>query len=238
MYNESKHVGVDYSNEIQADGYDSLHQTFRNYEKEFNDMLDFLVPQNPHNMSIIDLGCGTGASTFFASKTFKNVFAVDISNAMIAQAQKKAISNNVNNIEFHIGGFLSYKHTSQAVDLILTKHAFHHLPDFWKQIALYRMNKMLKLNGILYICDVVFNLGPNNYKEKIDNWIDGFEESAGKDLSSEVETHIRDEFSTFDWILEGMLERAGFLIERNRSADGFVREYLCRKVKEIDYKGD
>ena len=92
------------------------------------------------------------------------------------------------------------------------------------------------MNGILYICDVVFNLNSNNYKSKIDNWVTGFEKMAGKELCSEVETHIRDEFSTFDWILEGMFTRAGFLIEKNRSSDGFVREYFCRKSNEIEYK--
>lgn len=238
MYNEFKHCGVDYSDEKQADGYDSLHLTFRNYEIEFNDMLEFSELLNTQEMTIIDLGCGTGASTFYASKKFKDVFAVDVSEVMIAQAQKKANYDNVKNCNFHIGGFLSYRHNSQAVDVIMTKHAFHHLPDFWKQIALFRMNKMLKMNGILYICDVVFNLDPNNYKVKIDNWINGFEEFAGKELRSEVETHIRDEFSTFNWIIEGMFTRAGFEIDKTRSSDGFVTEYLCRKSKEIEYNGE
>lgn len=238
IYNESKHNGVDYSDNKQAESYDSLHQKFRDYEKEFGDMLDFLGLLHTREMSIIDFGCGTGASTFFASKQFKTIFAVDVSDAMIAQAQTKAVAGNINNVEFHIGGFLSYKHNAQAVDVILTKHAFHHLPDFWKQVALFRMNKMLKMNGILYICDVVFNLESNNYSVKIDNWVSGFEKMAGKELRSEAETHIRDEFSTFDWILEEMFTRAGFLIEKNRSSDGFVTEYFCRKAKEIEYKDE
>jgi ubiquinone/menaquinone biosynthesis C-methylase UbiE len=238
MYNEFKHCGVDYSDKKQTEEYDSLHQTFRNYEKEFEDMLEFLGLSNTHEMSIIDFGCGTGASTFYASSKFKEVFAVDVSESMIAQAQKKAASYNFKNLNFNIGGFLSYKHNNQVIDIIITKHAFHHLPDFWKQIALFRMNKMLKLNGILYICDVVFNLDPNNYKDKIDKWIDGFEKFAGKELRSEVETHIRDEFSTFNWILEGMFARAGFEIDNKRSSDGFVTEYLCRKSKEIEYNDE
>jgi hypothetical protein len=73
---------------------------------------------------------------------------------------------------------------------------------------------------------------------KIDNWINGFEEFAGKELRSEVETHIRDEFSTFNWIIEGMFKRAGFEIDKTRSSDGFVTEYLCRKSKEIEYNDE
>jgi ubiquinone/menaquinone biosynthesis C-methylase UbiE len=167
IYNESKHCGVDYSDEKQADGYDEVHQQFRNYAKEFDGMVEFLNLSNAQEISVIDLGCGTGASTIFASHKFKNIFAVDISDVMISKAREKAISANCRNIEFHIGGFLSYVHQSPSVDLIIAKHTFHHLPDFWKQIALYRMNKMMKLNGIIYLCDVVFNLESNDYKTKI-----------------------------------------------------------------------
>lgn len=236
FYNESKHCGVDYSDVKHVEGYDSLHQQFRDFDKEFTDMLDFIGPLNTQELTVIDLGCGTGALTFSASEKFKSVYAVDISDTMIAQAKKKVASDSINNIEFHIGGFLSYKHHAPAVDVILTKHAFHHLPDFWKQIAIFRMNKMLKMDGILYICDVVFGLESHNYQTKIDKWVSGFERNAGKELRSEVEIHIKEEFSTYDWILEGMFTRAGFLIEKSRSADGFIREYLCRKSKEIEYE--
>jgi ubiquinone/menaquinone biosynthesis C-methylase UbiE len=236
IYNESKHCGIDYSNELQAEQYDTLHKKFRDYKKEFDATIDFLGISDTHKMSVIDFACGTGAATLFASEKFKTVYAVDISDAMISQARQKILSNNIRNVTFHTGGFLSYKHTSDTVDLIMTKHAFHHIPDFWKQIALYRMNTMLNMNGLLYMCDVVFNVEPQNYKTYIDKWVNGFEILGGKELRSEVETHIREEFSTFDWILEGMFTRAGFTIEKNRSLDGFASEYVCKKSREIDYE--
>ena len=67
---------------------------------------------------------------------------------------------------------------------------------------------------------------------EINNWVSSFEMKAGKEFKAEVETHIRDEFSTFNWILEGMLIKAGFKIEKSRTADGFVTEYLCKKIEE------
>jgi hypothetical protein len=42
--------------------------------------------------------------------------------------------------------------------------------------------------------------------------------------------HIREEHSTFGWIIEGMLRQAGFAIEE---ADYFAPEYaqyFCRKI--------
>lgn len=232
LYKEFKHCGVDYSDSKQAEIYDQQHQKFRNYEKEFTEMLDYLSLDNPQGMTLVDLGCGTGATAIYAAKHFKKIFAVDVSDVMIKQAKRRAEQENISNIEFINSGFLSYEHKTQPVDLVLTKAAFHHLPDFWKQIALLRINKMLKMSGRLYIHDVVFHFQPADYLTKINEWISTFEVMAGKEFKSEVEIHIRDEFSTFSWIMEGMLLKAGFEIEKIRTADGFVTEYACKKIKE------
>lgn len=53
--------------------------------------------------------------------------------------------------------FRSYRHDAEPVDLVITKAALHHLPDFWEQIALLRINRMVKIGGLLYIQDVVFH---------------------------------------------------------------------------------
>jgi ubiquinone/menaquinone biosynthesis C-methylase UbiE len=233
LYNEFKHCGVDYSDNQQAKAYDTNHKTFRDYEKEFNDTVNFLELKNVADISMVDLGCGTGAMSIYGAKIFRKVYAVDISPEMIKQAKQKSETENVNNIEFINAGFLTYKHTSDPADLLITKFAFHHLPDFWKQIALFNMNSMLKADGILYINDVVFNFEPAQYISKIDTWLDWWRSKTDSAMVGEIETHIREEYSTFTWILEGMIEKAGFLIEKKYTTDDFVMEYKCRKVKFI-----
>jgi hypothetical protein len=45
----------------------------------------------------------------------------------------------------------------------------------------------------------------------------------------EMEEHVRDEHSTFTWLLEAMIERTGFVIESaDYSDDGFDAKYLLR----------
>ena len=45
-----------------------------------------------------------------------------------------------------------------------------------------------------------------------------------------LEEHVRDEHSTFTWLLEPMIEKAGFEIEQAEySDDGILASYLCRK---------
>jgi ubiquinone/menaquinone biosynthesis C-methylase UbiE len=231
LYNEFKHCGVDYSEAKQADKYDEQHEKFRDYKNEFRIMMDFLGLHDTGDKTIIDLGCGTGAIAIFAADSFKTVYAVDVSDVMIEKAKKK-LNKNVHNLIFVNAGFLSYNHEGEPADLVVTKAAFHHLPDFWKQIALLRMNRMVKMGGLLYIHDIVFQFEPQEYESRINAWISRFEEVAGKEFRLEVETHIRDEYSTFDWILRGMLEKAGFAVEKCNSYDGFVTEYACRKVNE------
>ncbi len=233
VFDESKHCGVDYADVEQAAAYDERHRKFRDYEKEFYGMLEFLGLDCTADKTVIDLGCGTGAAALLAAQAFREVFAVDVSAAMLERARAKNHGNG-SNLTFVKGGFLTYCHSGEPVDLVLTKAALHHLPDFWKQIALLRVNRLLKPGGFLYIHDVVFQFPPELYREKINSWIAGLHVAAGDAIRAEAETHIRDEYSTFDWILRGMLANAGFAVEKKRCGDDFITEYACRKIREID----
>ncbi len=230
QYDEFKFCGVDYSVAEQAESYDQQHARFRDYEREFREMMDFLDLRDAESKTIVDIGCGTGAVSILAAGSFKTVYAVDVSQEMIEKAKSK-LDKDVHNLKFVNAGFLTYKHDGELVDLVVTKAALHHRPDFWKQIALMKINGMLKMEGILYIHDVVFQFDPRQYIDEIDSWISTFERIAGREFRQEVETHIRDEYSTFGWIMHGMLQEAGFDVEKCRSRDGFVTEYACRKVR-------
>ena len=230
MYDESRHCGVDYAKAEQANAYDERHTSFRDVKREFSEMLALLDAAAPGEMAVLDIGCGTGLFTEAMAETFAHVHAVDVSLPMLEQARAKRGRGNVT---FHQAGFLTYVHEDKPVDLIVTKMAFHHLPDFWKQVALLRMNGMLKLGGWLYIHDVVFGFAPEEYFGRVGKWVETIGYLAGERVREETETHIRDEYSTFGWILEGMLVRAGFSMEKNVSADGLVTHMVSRKVRDV-----
>jgi hypothetical protein len=42
--------------------------------------------------------------------------------------------------------------------------------------------------------------------------------------------HVREEHSTFAWIIEGMLKQAGFRIVEMNHVSPVLAEYLCEKV--------
>ncbi len=224
---------MDYSDIKEAQDYDNQHEKFRDYKKEVETLLTDLDFEDTKNMNVIDLGCGTGAFEIYASKYFKKIYGIDASKPMLEQAKAKSEKEGISNVEYIHSGFLHYEHKDSLVDLVVTKAAFHHLPDFWKQAALLNMNKMLKTGGTLYIFDVVFQFEPNEYETKINGWIDALSQKANPEFKKEIQMHIKDEFSTFDWVLRGMIERAGFEIGLSRSPDGFISEYFCKKVKEL-----
>jgi putative AdoMet-dependent methyltransferase len=65
--------------------------------------------------------------------------------------------------------FLTYEHLDESAAAIAMTLALHHLPDLWKGIALARMRTILKLDGQLYIHDVI--LEQDNATEAIQAFI-------------------------------------------------------------------
>ncbi len=231
MYNEFNQVGVDYSENETVNEYDSEMESFRDYEQEVEAFLEKLNISDPGKLTVIDIGCGTGAFSIHAAKHFKQIHAVDVSKEMINAASAKAEAKNIKNIEFHNSGFLQFQPKMEA-DIINTKWAFHHLPDYWKQVGLLNMNKMLKLDGIMFMSDVVFKFDPD-YEANTDTLIRQLSKDFSEDFINEVKIHIRDEYSTFDWVLQGLIERAGFSIEQMNTDDVLESEYVCRKVQSL-----
>ena len=224
-FDEFNQVGIDYSRIEEVEAYDARYAKFRNVVDENNAILDALKVQPDH--ILIEIGTGTGAFAIQAACRCKKVIAIDISLAMLAFAKKKAADAGIRNISFSHGGFLTYEHTDVLVDGIVTSTALHHLPDFWKAIALRRLNKMLKPGGQLFISDVVFK--DDDPLRNIAIWLGNLEKVADSQFRQEAEMHIREEFSTLDWIMDGLLDRSGFKIVSKKISEGVMAKYLCIK---------
>jgi putative AdoMet-dependent methyltransferase len=227
LYDEMRHSGVDYSDLAQVQAYDEKHQKFRDYEEASQAIIGRLG-LGPGD-TVIDMGAGTGAFALCAARTCKTVYAVDVSPAMVDYARQKAEKAGLKNIVFCHGGFLTYEHTAEPADALVSVAVLHHLPDFWKLVGLRRASEMLKPGGRLYLFDVVFPSDIAGYEARFDNWISAFAQNVGPDFAAEAETHIRDEHSTYAWIMEGLLERAGFCIDSAEYTGGFEATYICTK---------
>lgn len=233
IYDEFTHVGVDYSDREKVTVYDDEMESFRDFDEEVKRFVKRLNVPNHKELTVIDIGCGTGAFSIHGARYFKKVYGVDVSKEMLKAASSKAEALGIDNIKFCYSSFLSFQlPEGEEADIITTKWAFHHLPDYWKQAAILNMNKMVKTGGLLYITDLLFTFDPE-YEKNTDALLEDISKNFGDKFLEEAKTHIRDEYSTFDWILEGLLERGGFEVKEVDTEDPLASEYICVKVKSF-----
>lgn len=162
----------------------------------------------------------------------ERVIAVDVSEPMLARLCSKVADRGVSNVEVIRAGFLTYEHVARPADFIYSRYALHHLADFWKALALSRLHQMLRAGGVLRLWDVVYDFAPAKAEARIEAWCATGGDTAQAEWSrAELEEHVRDEHSTFTWLLEPMIVRCGFEIAHaEHSEDGIFAKYLLRAV--------
>lgn len=227
QYNEMQQVGTDYTDTAHVEAYDRQMQRLRDVKEETRAIIQSIDLKEDE--TILEIGTGTGSFAIEAARHCAKVIAIDVSPKMLEYAQQKAQMKGITNIEFSHAGFLTYGHTGEPFDAIVSQLALHHLPDFWKMIALRRVFKMLKDGGKLYLKDTIYSFDVDGYENFFDNWIDGFKKVAGVELASDLEVSIREEYITLDWIMEGLLKKARFSIEKADYSEGFMAFYVCTK---------
>lgn len=230
MYDEFNQVGKDYALVEEVAIYDQRHADFRDLEGECR----FVMEQLKVGSSdvVLDLGSGTGNFAIHCAKRCKKVRAVDVSQAMLEYSRRKSEVEGLNNIEFEHAGFLNFQVRPEKVDCIASTFVLHHIPDFWKGLALKRMNQALKLSGKLYLKDVVIQ--EKEAVARINAYIDKLSDLGGAYLREDVRAHFREEFSTYDWVMDELLQRAGFRIDKKIMEEGVVAIYLCVKTKNVE----
>ncbi len=227
LYDEAKIAGTDFADPAEVAAYEERSRT--QDRRALNDAIMQYLELDSSKI-VLDLGAGFGSFALAAASRCEKVIAVDISSAMLDRAAKTAEEMELSNIEFRVAGFLTYEHTGPPADAIVCSGALHHLPDFWKQIALNRMSAMLKPDGKLHLEDHVISFDPHTYAQAQDDLIARNKDSIRSDGRSIMAGLIREEFPTYDWIMESMIERAGFAIVNKRyGRTGFRAFYQCRK---------
>ena len=221
QYDEMRQVGVDFENPDQVAQYDARQGSDQKAERELVDRLGIVPGQ-----VVVDLGCGTGSFAREAARAGARVHAVDVSKAMLDYVEEAAHREGTPDLHVKHSGFLTLDALPNSVDVVVSRFALHHLPDFWKQVALLRLCQVLRPTGKLYLLDVVFSFEAELYEPSIEAWLQRMPELSGFSRQ-DFETHVREEYNTFGWVLEGFLVRAGFeIVEQSYLAPEYA-EYLC-----------
>ncbi len=181
--------------------------------------------------TLVDLGAGTGLLAGAATAVCRRVVAADPSPAMLAAAAARD-----DRIECVEAGFLTYEHDGEPPDVVYSRNALHHLPDAWKAVALRRVAGLLRPAGTFVLRDIVYACEPGDLDEVLEAWFAAApDDPAAGWTRAELETHSRDEHSTFSWLLEPMLERAGLEIRDAwySSSRTFARYVCVRSARRV-----
>ena len=224
---ERAHAGAEHLDPVYVRGYE---------RKAGFDPADDLAVLRAHGLdsgsTLVDLGAGTGAFALAVAASCRQVVAVDVSPAMTALLRARVEDRRIKNVTVVDSGFLSYEHPGPPPDFVFTRNALHHLPDFWKAIALERIWALMRPGAILRLHDLVFDFEPGAAAEHLEAWMSGAVSDPSVGFTAhELAEHTRGEFSTYSWILDSMLERIGFrILERDyrRSAYG---AYTCERIE-------
>src|SRR5512136_686192 len=186
QYHEPEHPGADF--DAIAETYDRNMKKIRDVQGEIEEILDFLDLEPDH--TVLEIGTGTGEFAMAAARDCARVYAVDLSSGMLKYAEKKAASRDIRNVDFLQAGFLTYEHQGDSVDAVVTQIALHHLPDFWKQIALLRIAGLLKDGGKFCLRDVVYSFRISEYKDYFAKFIAQASIRAGDEFARLMTDHV------------------------------------------------
>ncbi|WBB61639.1 class I SAM-dependent methyltransferase [Streptomyces sp. WMMC500] len=224
FFREYEPVGVDLGSAAAVASYDRNQGTDPDADDALLDRLDVVA-----GTRLVDLACGTGSLVVQAARRGAEAHGVDVSEQMLAFARARAERAGAG-AHWHRAGFLDYAHRAGPADVVTTRSALHQLPDFFKQQALLNAAGVLRPGGTFYLWDVIFSFPPADAAEHLGQWIDTAGRPVGEGFTrADFEAHVREEFSTYAWILEGMLARAGFEILAHESRSPTHGEFLCRR---------
>ncbi len=227
FFTESPPVGVDYESPRSVQAYERNQRTSALADKNILERLGV-----SEGCNFLDLGCGTGALIEQALMLGANCHGVDVSEQMIISARNK-LSNFGEKAKLSHCGILDFSAKQASFDVIAMRAVLHQFPDFWKQVVLDKVARFLRPGGLFYLWDIIYSFNSLEFESEFEGWIEvaGNLETEGY-TRQDYETHIREEFSTFSWIVEGMLERSGFTISEIRYPMKVHAEYIVSKPSQ------
>ena len=116
---------------------------------------------------VADIGCGNGVLACEAAMMGAEVDAIDISPAMLALAEIQARDRKARSGPSRPA--CSASPTSPIpMTSIVSEFTLHHLPDFWKAVAMSRILRALKPGASFFLRDIVFVSMPDGFERDVE----------------------------------------------------------------------
>lgn len=138
---------------IESKDYEALHpEEFNSFEqRRMQNELAFILKHLPHNIKVLDIGCGTGNIALkLLAMSNCSIWGVDLSDDMLAELKKKVSRADETRIKLicqNLDDFIAQ--CSERFEFIAISSVLHHLPDYGATLS--KCLALLKSGGWLYI---------------------------------------------------------------------------------------
>jgi SAM-dependent methyltransferase len=117
---------------------------------------------------VLDVGCGPGATALAFAARVASVVALDLTPAMLAQAQEQAAERGLNNVRFEQGNAAKLPFPDASFDVVTSRLAAHHVAD--PQAMVREAARVLAPGGMFLLSDAIAPEDPAR-----DTFINAFE---------------------------------------------------------------
>jgi ArsR family transcriptional regulator len=129
----------------------------------------------PRNLTLADIGCGTGSLTFELARFARKVIGVDLSGEMLRRARAIAKEQTLGNVEFRQGDVHKLPLESRSVDAAFCVMVLHFLPDPARAIA--GLCRIVRPGGTVILVDLVEHRQEWMREQMAHQWL-GFDRGA------------------------------------------------------------
>lgn len=183
---------------MSSDQYQILFERYIRRSDEKNKVIEQVIKFLPGtNLSVLDVGCGTGVISNSVARQGNRVTAIDIQNAF---KKESTLKNPPKFIQTDIFNFS----TQEKYDVIIAAYVFWEVPfDKWSEL-ISRFFSMLNNNGKIFVIDTIndtpfdnmyvdFDIHENPEKEKALNnlWYDFLNKNNFTYTQNIFETHVK-----------------------------------------------
>jgi len=118
------------------------------------------------NDTVLDVACGPGMVACEFARHADHVTGIDITPAMIEQAEKRQKEQNLENLAWAVGDAVPLPYSDNSFSLVITRYSFHHL--LAPEKALSEMIRVCRPGGLVMVADVAMESSKSESYDRLE----------------------------------------------------------------------